>query len=503
MRVLNRAGLIGILSSFLLASCSPGGKPPVMKIPKDAASFALSRNGGRRTGALHVPAAYDGSRPYSLVIGLHGANQSGEAFRGMGFDAIADGLDWIVAYPDGAQGRWEGPDEVPFIADLIEAAEARFNIDPGRVYATGHSAGAIFAYELASALPGRLAAIAPVAGLARAGLEAGAPAPVSIIHVHALDDVSVPYGGDEEYGFLSAEESLALWRRIDGASDGGKIFASGAGIDGTLWRGRLGDVALLRYGSGGHVWLPMASDYIADFFYNHPSRKNRVRIQRAGLPPMIAEYSPATLRVDVEDPASVGKVEFFSNGALIGESAARPFAFGWDRPPRGRHVLSAVATLKGGERIASTLNPSVLAARPLRTADGKPASMPATLQAVSASSSSIEEPQYEAKYAIDGSILTRWSSAFKDGQSLTLDLGYERNVCGVSLFWEKAYASEYDIETSIDGKAWDIAASRSEGSGGEEYIDFPTRRVKFVRMVGKLRHTEWGFSLWEMIIHGE
>jgi polyhydroxybutyrate depolymerase len=208
----------------------------------------------------------------------------------MGFDPIADRLDWIVVYPDGAQGRWEGPDEVAFISDLIDAASSAYRIDPARVYATGYSDGAIFAYRLAAALPGRLAAIAPVAGLLEGDVRPEAP--LSILHIHALDDGGVPYAGDAAYGLLSAEASLGRWMGVCGASDPPLRFSPRPGIDARLWEGKGADLAILAYDSGGHGWLPLASDFIGDFFYNHPPRPMCLRVAGEVLPTVVAEYAP-------------------------------------------------------------------------------------------------------------------------------------------------------------------------------------------------------------------
>ncbi len=189
-----------------------------------------------------------------------------------------------------------------------------------------------------------------------------------------------------------------------------------------------------------------------------------------------------------------------SNGKLIGESASSPYSFVWDRVPRERHRVSAVAVLAGGDRIASTLDPCFIAAP---SAGGKAAALPAIIEPVSAAATSVEEPRYKPSLAMDGSVLTRWSSAFKDGQSLTLDLGYPREVCGLSLFWEKAYAREYSIDLSLDGQAWETAVLRPDGAGGEENVEVGPRLARYVRMQGRKRATEWGFSLWEMIVHGD
>lgn len=65
-----------------------------------------------------------------------------------------------------------------------------------------------------------------------------------------------------------------------------------------------------------------------------------------------------------------------------------------------------------------------------------------------ATASSVEGGGLEADKAIDGNLNTRWSSQFFDPQYLELDLGAEKNINGVVLRWEAAYARSYNIDLS-------------------------------------------------------
>src|ERR1700761_2532899 len=64
-----------------------------------------------------------------------------------------------------------------------------------------------------------------------------------------------------------------------------------------------------------------------------------------------------------------------------------------------------------------------------------------------ATASSTESSAYPAADAVDGSTTTRWSSAFSDPQWVEVDLGSSQSICGVSLNWEAAYASGFQIQT--------------------------------------------------------
>ena len=56
-----------------------------------------------------------------------------------------------------------------------------------------------------------------------------------------------------------------------------------------------------------------------------------------------------------------------------------------------------------------------------------------------ATASSSESAQYPGSNAIDGDPTTRWSSAFSDPQTLTVDLGARASISDISLLWEAAY----------------------------------------------------------------
>ena len=58
---------------------------------------------------------------------------------------------------------------------------------------------------------------------------------------------------------------------------------------------------------------------------------------------------------------------------------------------------------------------------------------------------------YPASNAVDGSLTTRWSSAFSDPQWLEVDLGATHTISQVTIDWEAAYATAFQLQTSNDG----------------------------------------------------
>src|ERR1700742_1107804 len=113
-----------------------------------------------------------------------------------------------------------------------------------------------------------------------------------------------------------------------------------------------------------------------------------------------------------------------------------------------------------------------------------------------ATASSTESAAYPASDAVDGNTGTRWSSAFSDPQWLEVDLGSSQSICGVTLNWEAAYATAFQIQTSTDGTNWTSIYSTTSGTGGTQNLTV-SGTGRYVRMYGTARATPYGYSLWE------
>lgn len=116
--------------------------------------------------------------------------------------------------------------------------------------------------------------------------------------------------------------------------------------------------------------------------------------------------------------------------------------------------------------------------------------------------SSQENASLAPANAVDGNTGTRWSSAWSDPQWIYVDLGASRPITGVTLHWETAYAAMYQIQVSTDGLSWTTVHSDYAGNGGTDSIALPSTTARFVKMYGWQRATQWGYSLWELEVHG-
>lgn len=142
---------------------------------------SVAHGGAERSYVLHVPAQV-GSRPLPLLLAFHGGGGNARGFqRYAGLDPLAERDGFLVAYPNGSHRffgerllSWNagdccgfaseaGVDDVGFALAVIEDVARLTPVDRLRVYATGHSNGAMLTYRLAAEASDRIAAIAPVA----------------------------------------------------------------------------------------------------------------------------------------------------------------------------------------------------------------------------------------------------------------------------------------------------------------------------------------------------
>jgi hypothetical protein len=122
-------------------------------------------------------------------------------------------------------------------------------------------------------------------------------------------------------------------------------------------------------------------------------------------------------------------------------------------------------------------------------------------QGHTATASSTESAAFPASAAVDGNTGTRWSSAFSDPQWLQIDLGSSQALCDVALTWEPAYATAFQIQLSADAANWTSAYSTTTGTGGSQTVSV-TGNARYVRVYGTTRATPYGYSLFEVAVHG-
>lgn len=101
--------------------------------------------------------------------------------------------------------------------------------------------------------------------------------------------------------------------------------------------------------------------------------------------------------------------------------------------------------------------------------------------------------------ANDGKTSTRWASKWgRDGEWWQVDLASARQISKVTIEWEKAYAKQYRVQTSLDGTNWTDAAVVSDGNGGLDTVTFAPTSTRHVRIQGVKRATNYGYSIKEV-----
>ncbi|WP_370963201.1 discoidin domain-containing protein [Amycolatopsis sp. cg9] len=115
--------------------------------------------------------------------------------------------------------------------------------------------------------------------------------------------------------------------------------------------------------------------------------------------------------------------------------------------------------------------------------------------------SSAEGAGTPASAAVDGDPGTRWASAWSDPQWLQVDLGAPADISQVTLNWEAAYATAYEIQISDNAANWQTVYSTTTAVGGLQNLAV-TGHGRYVRLYGTHRAGGYGYSLWEFQVSG-
>ena len=241
-------------------------------------------DGRTRRYHLFVPAGVDQSTTkVPLLVALHGGLGSGVQFeRQSDFDSLAASQRFVVVYPDGlgsgaeatTNRTWNGGgccgfaarakiDDVGFIELLVATLQAKYPIDPSRVFAAGHSNGGILAYRLACEASDVFAAV----GVQSSSLEVDTctpSRPVSLLHIHGTADQNIPIGGGAGSGVsavtfnpvIAGVHTIAL---ADGcpATPVERVEASNADLTIDQWQPCTdgADVEYIRVAGAPHAWM--------------------------------------------------------------------------------------------------------------------------------------------------------------------------------------------------------------------------------------------------------
>jgi len=86
--------------------------------------------------------------------------------------------------------------------------------------------------------------------------------------------------------------------------------------------------------------------------------------------------------------------------------------------------------------------------------------------------------------AMDGQLDSAWRHRDDDEQpDLTITLPERMALGGLVLTWLDGFASEYDLQLSVDGQNWETVARPRNGNGGEDYHYFPAISAEHIRVL--------------------
>jgi predicted esterase len=115
-----------------------------------------------------VPKTYSAAKPTPLVVALHGMGGDENTmldFYEKAYPQEAEKRGYLLVAPKG-----RGPASMYFneaeqdVMDVLAQVKAQFNVDPKRIYLTGHSMGAYGTWSIAMHHPDGWAALAPISG---------------------------------------------------------------------------------------------------------------------------------------------------------------------------------------------------------------------------------------------------------------------------------------------------------------------------------------------------
>ena len=122
--------------------------------------------------------------------------------------------------------------------------------------------------------------------------------------------------------------------------------------------------------------------------------------------------------------------------------------------------------------------------------------------------SSMLSSDYFPLYTVDGELDTRWSSINnlenESKQWIQLDLGEEKSIYDIAIYWEEAFAKNYKIQISLDNETWTNIIN--VGATKAELIDIllkPTQlesvQARYIRIYCTQPYNyNLGYSIWEL-----
>jgi polyhydroxybutyrate depolymerase len=209
-----------------------------------------------------------GGAPVVFVFHGHGGNMR-QASRSFHLESL-----WpeaIVVYPqglltpshldpDGKRAGWQsssgtqGDRDLKFFDAMLASVQKKWTVDESRIYATGHSNGAIFTYLLWSTHTDLFAAVAPSSA---PKMRISLTKPLPVLHIASEQDRIAP--------FALQQATIKDVRRLNQCSEQGQQWAKGC----TLYPSKVGTPLVVFMHEGGHRFPQEAPALIVRFLKEH------------------------------------------------------------------------------------------------------------------------------------------------------------------------------------------------------------------------------------------
>ena len=270
-----------------------------------------------------------------------------------------------------------------------------------------------------------------------------------------------------------------------------------------------------QIGNLGYTLSPLAASNNGGKYsvlVSNPVQKNvassqvLLTVQAAVVPTIVTQ--PLSQSVLVNNPVTFSVVA----------GGTPPFTYQWDKgstPISGANAANLTLPVVQSTDAGSY---SVLVTNAAGTVTGGPALLTLAppginlaLDQPSAASSYQDPVGLAASLAFDGNLNTRWGSAYScatppctlspDPSWLEVDLGSPQSLNTAVLAWDPAYASQYQLQNSLDNITLNTALTNHNGAGGIESLAFPTVQGRYVRMYGQTRGSQYGYSVDELSLY--
>jgi len=141
----------------VLKKGQPHGLQPVGLLPDEQ---VVVRDRPYRL-SLSIPQSYEPTRDYALVVCLHGAGFTGEAYLDRWKSRLGEG--YILACPTYPAGAWFTRRAEDLVLATVQMVQKRYRIDPNRIFLSGMSNGGIGAWLIGMHHAPLFAGLAPMA----------------------------------------------------------------------------------------------------------------------------------------------------------------------------------------------------------------------------------------------------------------------------------------------------------------------------------------------------